>query len=187
MVARRPAVGESEVVKMKRTYQLEEHKGEVVVTLDGSSLTMERNGQTTTYQVFRRDGEVTLTLEGRVVTSSPVSRSGDHSEVWVRGRSVRLSVSDPKKFGGGRSGKTGASSKEIRAFMPGRVSLLHIKEGDLVQEGDPILVLEAMKMENELKAPRAAKISKIHVEVGASVEMSALLISLEPLTEEAHA
>lgn len=69
--------------------------------------------------------------------------------------------------------------KELKAPMPGLVLKINVSEGDTVQKGDAILVLEAMKMENNLKAAGTGKIKKIHVSKGVAVEKNELLISFE--------
>jgi biotin carboxyl carrier protein len=63
--------------------------------------------------------------------------------------------------------------------MPGLVLDVRVKEGDEVKKGDPLLVLEAMKMENILKSPAHAKIKKINVNKGQAVEKNQVLVSFE--------
>lgn len=67
---------------------------------------------------------------------------------------------------------------ELRSPMPGAVVKINIKEGDVVSKGDTLIVLEAMKMENELKAQIDATVSKIHVNEKDAVEKNHLLIEL---------
>jgi biotin carboxyl carrier protein len=66
----------------------------------------------------------------------------------------------------------------LRSPMPGLIVAVPVSEGQAVQKGDPIIVLESMKMENELKAPRAGTIHKIHVNKGERVEQNKPLITL---------
>jgi len=67
--------------------------------------------------------------------------------------------------------------KELKAPMPGLVVSLLVQEGQVLATGDPVLILEAMKMENMLKAPSGATIAKILVEKGQKVEKNQVLIS----------
>ncbi len=76
-----------------------------------------------------------------------------------------------------RAGAAGTAGKELRAPMPGRVVRILAKKGDVVTPGQPLLVIEAMKMENELRASGAATIAEIHVAEGASVEGRAVLVT----------
>jgi pyruvate carboxylase subunit B len=63
--------------------------------------------------------------------------------------------------------------------MPGTIVRILVDEGDEVKDGDVILVLEAMKMENELRAPISGVVSAIHVHQGQAVEMNAVLAEVE--------
>lgn len=68
---------------------------------------------------------------------------------------------------------------EIKAPMPGLVLEIMVKEGQTIHEGDPLLILEAMKMENVLKSPGAGIVDSIKVEKGAAVDKGAILIKLQ--------
>ena len=72
-----------------------------------------------------------------------------------------------------------SASKDLRAPMPGKVLEVLVEEGQTVQEGDAMLVLEAMKMENVLRAGAPGVVSTIGVEAGKAVEKEAVLISME--------
>lgn len=73
-----------------------------------------------------------------------------------------------------------AGPAPLRAPMPGLIVQLRVKAGDTIAAGDGLVVMEAMKMENELRAPAAGKVKAVHVAVGAAVEKGALLVELEP-------
>ena len=72
-------------------------------------------------------------------------------------------------------------SSDIKAPMPGKVIDIIVKEGDSVAKGDAILILEAMKMENVLKAENDCTIKKVLVNSTESVEKNQVLVELEPL------
>jgi biotin carboxyl carrier protein len=63
--------------------------------------------------------------------------------------------------------------------MPGLVLQVHVSEGDTVEEGEAVLVLEAMKMENVIKAPKAATIGKVEIEVGDKVDKGTVLVQFD--------
>ncbi|MEZ4807979.1 MAG: biotin/lipoyl-containing protein [Flavobacteriales bacterium] len=67
--------------------------------------------------------------------------------------------------------------REIKAPMPGMVLNILVAPGDMVKKNDPILVLEAMKMENMIKAPGDAVVATLHAEKGKAVEKGQLLVS----------
>ena len=69
--------------------------------------------------------------------------------------------------------------KELAAPMPGRVTSIHIELGQAIQPGDPILSLEAMKMENVLKAEGIGVVSAINIQQGDVVEKGSVLVSFE--------
>ena len=78
------------------------------------------------------------------------------------------------------SGDSAASSlNEILTQMPGRVLKLLVADGAEVTRGQPLLIMEAMKMENEIRAPRDAVVEAIAVKPGQSVESGSLLIRLK--------
>jgi biotin carboxyl carrier protein len=77
----------------------------------------------------------------------------------------------------GRAGTRGAS--QIKAPMPGRVVRILVSVGQPVERGQPIAIVEAMKMENELHSPAAGSIKAIHVQQGAAVESGQLLVELD--------
>ena len=79
----------------------------------------------------------------------------------------------------GMSVKAGMSSGDITAPMPGKVLQVLVKEGDVVEEGQPLVVLEAMKMENVIKATADGTVSAVEAKQGLAVEKGALLVGFE--------
>ena len=67
---------------------------------------------------------------------------------------------------------------EVRAIIPGRVVAVSVAEGDTIEAGDQLLVVEAMKMQNELRSPRAGVVERIAVGVGQTVDLGAVLVVL---------
>lgn len=73
------------------------------------------------------------------------------------------------------AGAGAAAEGALRAPMPGRIIAVHVKDGQEVEEGQPLIVLEAMKMEHVLRAPFAGKVSALAAEVGSTADMGAVL------------
>ncbi len=73
---------------------------------------------------------------------------------------------------------------EIQSSIPGTVISIAVNEGDLVKEGDHLLILEAMKMQNRIQMPFTARIKKINVSPGDKVPKDTLMIELEAEGEE---
>ena len=76
--------------------------------------------------------------------------------------------------------QAGTRSSSISAPMPGTVLKVHVQKGSTVKAGEPLLVLEAMKMENSLTSPRDGVVRAVHVGVGDRVAGGSLLVELEP-------
>lgn len=77
-----------------------------------------------------------------------------------------------------RVGQLG-SSDALVSEMPGKIVKVFVKPGDTVKEGDPLLIMEAMKMENEMRASCDVKIKAVHVKAGENVETNTQLITFE--------
>ena len=80
------------------------------------------------------------------------------------------------RFGMKAGGSGGA--REVKAPMPGLVLAVHVAPGDAVEAGQRLLVLEAMKMENEIKAPTSGSVKKVAATAGTAVGKGALLVSI---------
>jgi biotin carboxyl carrier protein len=108
------------------------------------------------------------------------SRSAAGMTVHVDGVPVEVSISRMR-----RPGTTAASHpadqgpQRVTAPMPGKIVKLLVKPGDEVQPRQGVVVVEAMKMENELRAHAAGTVSEVRVTEGASVEAGAILVILE--------
>lgn len=107
---------------------------------------------------------------------------GTEFTVYTRGafRTVKIYneeriLHESLKKGGGFS-----RGENLQSGMPGKIVQILVKKGDIVEQDDPLLIMEAMKMENEMRADSRVKIKDIHVEQGDNVDFGALLISFEP-------
>jgi biotin carboxyl carrier protein len=69
----------------------------------------------------------------------------------------------------------------VRAQMPGKIIAVSVKAGDVVEKDQPLLVMEAMKMENVIRAPQAGKLGQIKVQAGQAVETGADLCVIDPV------
>jgi pyruvate carboxylase subunit B len=78
-----------------------------------------------------------------------------------------------------RAAGVGARQGRVAAPMPGKIVQVEVSVGDDVEESAGIMVMEAMKMENEIKAPIPGKVIAIHVEAGSAVEKGQLLFEIE--------
>ncbi len=88
---------------------------------------------------------------------------------------IRRAKPEVVRAGGGSRRADG----KIKPPMPGKVVEVNVREGDAVTEGQVLLVLEAMKMQNDLKSPVAGTVAKVHVVNGANVEQTTVLLEVE--------
>lgn len=73
---------------------------------------------------------------------------------------------------------------EVQSIIPGTILDIFVKEGEIVKEGEPLLILEAMKMQNRIQMPFTARIKKINVEIGVKVPKDSLMVELEAVDIE---
>ena len=97
-------------------------------------------------------------------------------DVYVRGRSVKLLVNGRRRRPGRSEREVGGGEHRIIAPMPGRVVRVLVSPGDDVDARQPLVVVEAMKMANELASPRAGRVKEVAVIEGMSVEVGRLLV-----------
>lgn len=77
------------------------------------------------------------------------------------------------------SGKQGNVGGALKTQMPGKVVKVMVKEGQVVKEGESLLILEAMKMENEMKSPKNGSIKKVYIKEGMNLESGFLMMEIE--------
>ena len=102
---------------------------------------------------------------------------GDPPRMSVDGLETRLEIADERAIAASARGPgTGSTRDEIRAPMPGLLKVVHVVEGARVAAGDAVVTLEAMKMENELRAAHAGTVAQVAAAEGTKVESGALLV-----------
>ncbi len=119
-------------------------------------------------------------LGGSSVVSAPVQKTVQTAPVQPKPVTKPVQNTpkpEPKKTEAPKAVPQGAET--VEAPMPGTILDIRVNEGDTVEAGQVLLILEAMKMENEIVAPRAGKIAAINTSNGASVNAGDPLISLE--------
>jgi len=120
-------------------------------------------------------GAYSVLIDGRVYR---VTR-GAGSELQANGRTLTAEVFDPRDR---RAGPTAASNQgvqHIAASMPGRVVRVLVAKGDQVEEGQGLVVVEAMKMQNEMKSPKAGRVTEVRAAADATVTAGEVLVIVE--------
>jgi acetyl-CoA/propionyl-CoA carboxylase biotin carboxyl carrier protein len=152
------------------------------LTVEGTAYEVEIEGET----IMVSGRPFTVTLDGNRAevngASYEIELQGD--QATVNGIAYALQVQEKKE----RPGEE-APSKVVRmaaeeagavtAIMPGKIIRVLVQEGDEVQEGDVLCVLEAMKMENELRAGKGGVVKEVTIEPGSDVEMGEVLVVVE--------
>lgn len=162
-------------MKLNRAGDAREFEVEVL-SRDGAALRI-RIGQVEVAAQFVANsaGGGTVTLDGRRYPVFGVRRR-DSLLVAVGPASFEFKAAEASS----RRRARGLAAPEIVAPMPGKILKVLVRDGDLVEAGQALIVLEAMKMETTLAAESAAVIKRVRVEVGQSVDHGAVLIELSP-------
>ena len=120
-----------------------------------------------------------LIADGRSIEANVVERQGGF-QMTLEGDFYDLDVVDERLKVLSRSGEEGGTgSADIKAQMPGKVIKVLVEEGQAVEAGQGVVVLEAMKMENEIKSPTSGVVKSIAVEEGQTVESGERLVLVE--------
>ncbi len=129
--------------------------------------------------------EVTVELDGKKVRAF-ARRSDTGWRIQIRGQTFDVGVEDERAVAirelAGEAGSS-SGSRELRAPMPGLVIAVLVEPGQRVEPGDGLVIVEAMKMENELKAEGAGTVSAVSTKPGDTVDRDEVLISF--LVEDA--
>jgi biotin carboxyl carrier protein len=121
-----------------------------------------------------------LLLDEKKVYSCRVESFRDGFTVHLRGYSYPIRIIDPRRLRSSEAaGRQDHGSAEIVAPMPGKVVRVLVTEGEAVIAGSGILVVEAMKMQNELKTPKTGRVVSIRADPGATVNAGDVLAVVE--------
>jgi acetyl/propionyl-CoA carboxylase alpha subunit len=104
----------------------------------------------------------------------------DGDGVVIGGRRFGFEVEDPRSLQGRRGAGAGADGpRSVKAPMPGRVVRVLVEAGQEVEEGQGVVVIEAMKMQNELKSPKTGRVARVAAGVGDTVGSGDVLVVVE--------
>lgn len=153
-------------------------KREFSVTLDGTAYRIVVDGNSVL--VNRRPFIVGFEGSKVLVDGVPLDVRLEGAKAVVDGIAFGLSVEglEQAKAVSRVVAKAAAGEGAVLAIMPGKVIRVLVGVGDAVAEGQVVCILEAMKMENELKSPKAGVVKAIHVQPGGDVEMGAVLAEI---------
>ena len=122
-----------------------------------------------------KEGKLDLLVDGKHLTAYV---SPDNAKRWITIDGQTVVLTKPAA-GAQRKGTGHDHASELAAPMPGQVRAVNVTQGDPVTKGQTLLVLEAMKMEIRIQAPRDGKVAKLFVQQGQTVEREQMLIEIE--------
>ena len=163
------------------------------ITIDGIEFDVSAAGES----ISVGDNQFEVKIEGEGVGTTVIvngkrfkvhrpEQAGD--EGWltinVDGQLLRVEVEGALKAGtrsapARKRARAAPSEGAITSLMPGRIIRLDVEEGQAVEEGDILLVLEAMKMENEIRAPKSGTVKNLAVSKGSSVSAGDVMLEIE--------
>ena len=111
-----------------------------------------------------------------------VEVDGENYRATIEGRTFDFIIPEAKGSAPRKRGSAGGRKRSgtVSASMPGKVVTVEVSVGESVEEGQTILILEAMKMQNEVAAPISGTISEVHCEDGMNVEANVPLVVITP-------
>jgi biotin carboxyl carrier protein len=128
-------------------------------------------------------GAFLLLVDGRVYecrVNGASTQAGGASEVQIGDETFRVALFDPKRLRGARGAGAEASGRaQVVASMPGKVVRVLVEAGATVEAGDGLVIVEAMKMQNELKSPKGGTVVEVRAESGATVNAGDVLVVVE--------
>lgn len=150
-----------------------------VVELPSGALRVSIDGRPVEVDVVPLGGSLSVRVDGKVVDLTTEGAPPDIGAVASGHRSyVRVESERMRSAAQAKKGTATGGEKVIKSPMPGRVVKILIAKGDAVEAGQGLMVLEAMKMENEVRARIAGTVAELHVAAGATVEGNAKLVTL---------
>lgn len=166
----------------KRRVQVRREKDKFVVTIDGEPYTVQAE--------LLSPGELQITL-GTKVYKCVVAQEGNRRFVFLDGKVYELTKIEQTAFAAQdlevqpESASLGEEQEgDVVSPMPGRVVKILVNEGDLVEMGQDLIIVEAMKMENRISAPYAGQVTRIHFQEGDQVSHGTPLVDLEPVQKD---
>jgi biotin carboxyl carrier protein len=146
----------------------EKAKNQIQVSLDKKKFDVH-------VEVLNSD-EILLNIDGKVYNTIICSNTGSYS-ICVNGKIFVIERKSASQILSGSAAKK--LKRDVKTSMPGKIVKVLLEEGTEVDEGQAVLILEAMKMQNEIKSPQSGRITHIGPKPGDSVETGALLFTVE--------
>ncbi len=164
---------------MKYSYQIGDQIYNVEIEKNDSGYRARVEGQTYEVKLVRSEQGTLSLMLGDQPLRAFIAADGTRRWVSLHGQVFVLDPAVGSTTRPSRSGTSSAGEKNVRAPMPGQVRAVHVKPDELVEKGQTLLLLEAMKMEIRIQAPRAGRVSKLMAKIGQTVERDQVLAEIE--------
>jgi len=147
----------------------------------GAGWKIREGGSDVDVEIRRISDHALILSEGGRIHRAQIARDGERLLVRIDGREVVLAEPSERdgKAAGGEAGGSG-DGRRIIAPMPGKVIKVCVAAGEAVRKNQTLVIVEAMKMENEIKAASDGIILKVDVATGELVDAEKVLVELEP-------
>ncbi|WP_373533177.1 biotin/lipoyl-containing protein [Vampirovibrio sp.] len=122
-------------------------------------------------------GEGWLHYQGRILPFY-LTQKQDTLSIWLSGKTYHLDLVNAASRRAGGQSAAAVSDGAIKAPMPGTVLKVLVKPGDSVEANQPLIIMESMKMEMTLSAPKTGKVEQVHCQENQLVDMGAILVTL---------
>ena len=155
---------------------------DVTVTREGAGFAVTVDGRTRYVDVVRIGAHVlSLIVDNEQPHDAVIVAGREHGQltVTVGGVDVPVGVNGRRRGRRDHAAAGGSGPQKVTAPMPGKVVRIMVKPGDAVEPRQPLVVVEAMKMENELRALRAGTVGDVQAREGQSVDAGALLVTIQ--------
>ncbi len=154
--------------------EIKKDGGKVFAEIDGRKYELEASKPEQNVYLFKRDGKV---FE---VFVSPKANINEPFKIKVGTDDFEVNITDPKKLRGTGAGSGSAEGiAEIKTAMPGKVVRILLEKDSEVKTGEGVIVVEAMKMQNELKSPKDGIVKEIRFNEGETVNAGDVLVVIE--------
>ncbi len=170
-------------------YDVSEKKGEskrISLTENGEGLyEVVIDGQTVHVDAVKSGPTIYSIIEDGKQFEAMVDEKGLHGfDVLVAGRTFHLeSVDERTKLLASSAAPVVSGPQTVEAEMPGKVVKIEAAAGDMVEEGQGLVIIEAMKMENEIRSPVDGRVTEMAVTEGQTVEVGTILFVVEPVEQ----
>ena len=166
---------------MKLKALIGDREEDLIIKVENGRIAAEVGGRVYDLEVRELEQGSYLFLHGTEVHDCRVTdRAKSTFEVSIHGRGYAVTIVDPKRLRSGlNSDRHHHGVAEILAPMPGKVVRVQLEAGATVEKGTGVVVVEAMKMQNEMKSPRAGVVVSINVKPGDTVNAGDVLAVVE--------